>query len=254
MFFFDGIVQEGKLKTWLKREKVCINNIVQLFRNLGSNTEVRRKLPALVAATGHFVAKNVCGCDVRICVSECDVEMTHFAQKESSFAILSEDTDFVILQGARHFLSVTDLNLTTMTTLTYSREGLLEFLGLQPQQLFLFASLLGNDIIPLRELQNFHRRFPQAQNISDLVHSIAGYIKKMGFDTYGDEELRSIAKDVFQDENKADDLSTSIKTYLPLSTDVEEKNAVDDIHVSEMKLLFALKWHTYWTLTIITSW
>jgi flagellar biosynthesis GTPase FlhF len=149
VFFFDGMTQESQRDTWKERRQSRVDNVLKIFETLHNNSAVQPKLlegmlPSLVAATCSFVAKYVCGCDVHISVSDCDVEVAHSAWKEDCFAILSQDTDFVILQSARHFLTVQELNLEI-----YSREGLLKFLGLESQQLCLLASLLGNDTVPV---------------------------------------------------------------------------------------------------------
>jgi hypothetical protein len=246
VFFFDGtgMTQESKRGTWLSRKQQNIKKIVRIFTSLGNKTKVTSQnldgmLPPLVGAVGQFVAKYVCGCDVYASVSECDVEMAHFAQKEGCFAILSQDTDFVIHQGARYVLTVQELNLEKMTTLTYNREGLLKYLGLEPHQLFLLASLLGNDTIPVPKLENFHKRVTPTK--STLLPCVADYIKKWHFsESYDDEELRKIATDVFHDEKMAADLLTSIETYRPPSTEVEG-TAVDDVHVRERKPFLTLK-------------
>jgi hypothetical protein len=241
VFFFDGMTQESQRVTWQQRRKSRVDKVVKIFESLNNNSAVQAKylegmLPPLVAATGSFVAKYICGCDVHISVSDCDVEMAHFAWKEDCFAILSQDTDFVILQGARHFLTVQELNLETMTTYEYSREGLLKFLGLEPQQLCLLASLLGNNIVPVSKLQNFHNRLKQAQTGRELPCVVVDYIKKWNFGTSSDDEgLRKIAKDVFDDESMAHDLATSIQTYLSPSTEVQEGTTVADTKVSGRK-------------------
>jgi hypothetical protein len=213
----------------------------KIFENLDNNSAVQAKylegmLPPLVAATAYFIARYVCGCDVHISVSDCDVEMAHFAWKEHCFAILSQDTDFVILQGAHHFLTVQELNLETMTTLAYSREGLLKFLGLEPQQLFLLASLLGNNIVPVSKLTDFHNRLKKTYEGCELLHVVVKYIKKCNFGTSCDDEgLRAIAKDVFDDDSMARDLATSIQNYLTPSKEVQEGTTLADTKVSERK-------------------
>jgi hypothetical protein len=234
--------------------------VVKIFENLHNNSSVQAKyleegmLPSLVAATGSFVVKYICGCDVHISVSDCDVEMAHFAWKEDCFAILSQDTDFVILQGARHFLTVQELNLETMTTHAYSREGLLNFLGLEPQQLCLLASLLGNNIIPVSKLNNFHNRLKQAHTGCELLHVVVDYIKKWNFSTSSDDEgLRKIAKDVFDDDSMAHDLATSIQSYLSPSTEVQEGTTVADTKVSERKPVITLKFPMHCTSHLPSS-
>lgn len=233
VFFFDGMTPESHRVTRKERKERKVDKVVSIFENLNNNSAVEAEdlngmLPSLVAATASFVAKYVCGCDVHISVSDCDVEIANFARKEDCFAILSQDTDFVILQGARHFLTAKELNLETMTTHTYSREGLLKFLGLKPQQLFLLASLLGNDIIPYSTLRNFHERLKQDRKGCGLLH-VVDYIKKCNFGTCSDDEgLRKIAKDVFNDESKALELATSIQNYLSPSTEAQEGTTVAD--------------------------
>jgi hypothetical protein len=88
-----------------------------------------------------------------------------------------------------------------------------------------------------------------------LLPCVVDYIKKWHFSgSYDDEKLRKVARDVFHDENMAAHLSSSIRMYLPPSTEVEEGTAVDDVHVRERKPVLTLKLHIYWTLTIISSW
>ena len=247
VFFFDGATPESKRDTWKQRRQCKVNNMVKIFENLGNNLPVQEKhldgmLPSLVSATGPFVAKYVSGCDVHISVSDCDEEMACFAQKEDCFAILSQDTDFVILEGARHFLTVKELNLKTMTTHAYCREGLLNSLGLEPQQLCLLASLLGNCIVPVTKLKNFHNRLKRAQNGRELPNVVADYVKQWEFSTsYDDEELRKIANDVFGDDNMAHDLETSLQSYLSPSTETQEGTAVADMQVSERRPVITLK-------------
>jgi hypothetical protein len=251
MFFFDGVTPESKRDTWKQRRKWHVDKIVKIFENLDNNSAVQEKyvegmLPSVVAATCSFVAKYVCGCDVRVSVSDCDVEMARFAQKQDCFAILSQDTDFVILQGARHFLTVKELNLETMKTRTYSRDGLLKFLGLELQQLCLLASLLGNDVISVSKLQNFHERLKQAQKGRELLYVVADYVKKWNFSTSCDDDgLCEIAKDVFGDDRMASDLANSIQNYLPPSKEEQEGTTAGDTQVSDRKPVITLKFLMY---------
>ena len=260
VFFFDGgVTPESQRVTWIDRRECKVRNVVKIFQNLNNNSAVQAEhllgmLPSLVSATASCVAKYVCGCDVQISASDCDVEIAHFAWKEDCFAILSQDTDFVILQGARHLLTVQELNLETMTTYAYSREGLLKFLELEPQQLCLLASLLGNDIIPTTKLTKFHNRLKRAQKGCQLVRVVGDYVKKWNFSTSCDDEgLRKIAKDVFDDDSMALDLATSIKNYLSPSTEVQEGTTVTDEKVSERKPVIKLKFPVYCTRHLPSS-
>jgi hypothetical protein len=260
VFFFDGGTSELQRDTWKERRQRKLKKILEIFKNLDNNSPVQaehveRTLPSVVAATCSFVAKYECGCDVHVSVSDCDVEMADFAQKEDCFAILSQDTDFVILKGARHFLTVDKLNLETMTTRAYSREGLLKFLGVETQQLYLLASLLGNNIVPAAKLRNFHNRLGQNKKAHNLVRVVVDYIKKWNFSPSCDDEgLREIAKDVFGDDSMASDLANSIQNYLSPSSGGQEGATVADTQVSDRKPVITLKCPMYRTLSIILSW
>ena len=259
VFFFDGVTPESQRVTWKERRQRKVNNVVKILKKLDNKSAVQAKqlegmLPSVVAATASFVAKYICGCDVHVSVSDCDVEMADYAWKEDCFAILSQDTDFVIMQGARHFLTVQELNLEKMTTHAYSREGLLKFLGLEPQQLCLLASLLGNDIVPVSKLRKFHNRLKQAQKGRELLHVVVDYIKKWNFNPSCDDEgLRKIAKDVFHDDSMAQDLAASIQNYLSPSTEVQKGTTVADTNVSERKPVITLKCPMYCTRHLPSS-
>jgi hypothetical protein len=260
VFFFDGVTPESKRAIWKERRQCHNDKMVKVFEHLDNNSAVQAKvvegmLPSVVAATCSFVAKYVCGCDVHVSVTDCDVEMADFAQKEDCFAILSQDTDFVILKGARHFLTVKELNLETMTTFEYSREGLLKFLGLELQELYLLASLLGNNIVPVSKLRYFHGRLEQAQKGRELVRVVVNYIKKWNFSPSCDDDgLREIAKDVFGDDSMASDLANSIQNYLSPSSGGQEGATVADTQVSDRKPVITLKCPMYRPLSIILSW
>jgi hypothetical protein len=245
-FFFDGATSEPERDTWRLRRIHKVKKIVKIFENLDNNSPVQAEhvegmLPSVVAATCSFVAKYECKCDVHVSVSDCDVEMADFAQKKECFYILSHDTDFVILKGSRHFLTVDNLNLETMTTFEYSREGLLKLLELEPQQLCLLASLLGNNIIPFPKLQGFHKRLGRKRTALKLVRAVVDYIKKWKFNPSRDDEgLREIAKDVFGDVSMASDLANSIQNYLPLPSGGQEGATVADTQVSDRKPVIIL--------------
>lgn len=237
VFFFDGITQEEKRNVWLQRRKSQIDLAVELFAHLNKSDKskyfIRYLLPPIVGATGCFVAKFECRCNIRMSIYECDAEMADYAQQEGCFAILSRDTDFVLLEGACHYLSIEKLDMGNMTTVTYSREGLLNFLNINKQQLYLLASLLGNDIVRFHELRYFHRRFSQTGDIFEILPGVVEYIKNWHFTgSCRNEDLRDIAIDVFGNADKADDLSVSIRSYLPGSGEENGIAAVNDIQVS----------------------
>jgi hypothetical protein len=86
-------------------------------------------------------------------IRECDEEIAEYARSRQCFAILGQDTDYIIYEGAQYYLSVSKLNLSTMTTLNYNRWALARLLSIHPNQLPILASLIGNDIVPASDLK-----------------------------------------------------------------------------------------------------
>lgn len=86
-------------------------------------------------------------------IQECDYEIAEYARNHGSFAILGQDTDYIIYEGAQYYLSMKNLNLSTMTTLNYNRWALARNLGIEPDKLPILASLIGNDIVPFDDLK-----------------------------------------------------------------------------------------------------
>lgn len=75
--------------------------------------------------------------------------MVRYAREHRCFAILSRDTDFVILRGARYYLSLfyKHFNARDMSTLLFDRNAIAEGVGLHPEHLPLLASLIQNDYV-----------------------------------------------------------------------------------------------------------
>ncbi|XP_069696026.1 constitutive coactivator of peroxisome proliferator-activated receptor gamma-like isoform X1 [Periplaneta americana] len=234
IFYFDGVTCKDKLRTWILRRDYQMEQIGNLFCDLENKrkdlSEYSKSIQSpLIGATGQFAIKFECSCNVRLSVEECDWEIAEFARKEGCFAVLSGDSDFAILQGARYYFLVDDLDLATMTTSVFIRDDLLTALGLQSHQLFLLASLLGNDIISFEELKTFHTQFCSGKKKKRcLLPKVAQYVKKWEVQgDYSDKVLQEIALDVFQDEDRFKDLKASIRSYQPQqAADEEEKTSV----------------------------
>lgn len=79
---------------------------------------------------------------------ECDAEISKFALENDCLAILAQDSDFIIYEGAEYYWSMKNFDLDTMTTLNYDRIKLANSLRIPPQHLPLVASLMGNDVVP----------------------------------------------------------------------------------------------------------
>ncbi|KAG8312175.1 hypothetical protein J6590_028404 [Homalodisca vitripennis] len=88
-------------------------------------------------------------------LTECDEEIAEYARNNRVFAILGQDSDYVIMDtGNTLYLSIEHLNLRNMTTRLYDRWELARSLRLHPSQLPLLATFMGNDIITAQDLRN----------------------------------------------------------------------------------------------------
>lgn len=91
---------------------------------------------------------------VLISLNECDEEIAHYARTKKAFAILGQDTDFVILdKGEAWYLSMEKLRLDDMTTLLYDHKALAHYLKIHVTQLPVLATLMGNDIIDHKDIK-----------------------------------------------------------------------------------------------------
>ncbi|XP_014258778.1 constitutive coactivator of peroxisome proliferator-activated receptor gamma-like [Cimex lectularius] len=157
VIFIDGCLEPSKVDTWKLRRHEEVKNIQYIFDQLDINPY--RFPEDCKKSRVNMMVKLLTGPNIEAYYSteECDLEIARYAKLNNCFAILAQDTDFVIYEGARHYWSGKHLNLRRMTTKEYSRQNLARCLQLSTQDLPLLASLIGNDIISEKLLLPFHR-------------------------------------------------------------------------------------------------
>ncbi len=85
---------------------------------------------------------------------ECDHEVIRYAHKRQCFAILGQDSDFIIPNIESVVLLAKHFDLETMTTVLCDRQKFASIsLGLYIEELPLFATILGNDFVPWEEVK-----------------------------------------------------------------------------------------------------
>nr|CAD7392017.1 unnamed protein product [Timema cristinae] len=180
-------IQGGQLKEYVN---ICVS-FVKAFESVGARlvfyfdgATIERKRPTWIERR------------VRSSIRECDEEIAEYALRNRCFAILGQDTDYIIFEGAHYYLSIMRLDLRTMTTLNYNRWALARYLGIQPYQLPLLASLVGNDVVP-----------------ADDLRSVAGYVRTQPSGPAMFQALPAVAHTVFYDERRARQLESSIRSY-----------------------------------------
>ncbi|PSN48956.1 hypothetical protein C0J52_11365 [Blattella germanica] len=219
-----------KRPVWIQRRVKNLQDVYRIFDCLNKWKRVSYidqslfQLPAGLGGISRFMFKETCGCEVYTSIRECDEEIAEYARNKQCFAILGQDTDYVIYEGAQYYFSVKDLNLQAMTTINYNRWALARHLHIHPSQLPVFASLIGNDVVSPDDLKAFHvdichhpsgKRYNHNSRIryDILMSNVASFIRTLpcGEDVF--RILPGVARRVFCDERKHTLLSASIRSY-----------------------------------------
>ncbi|XP_049847031.1 constitutive coactivator of peroxisome proliferator-activated receptor gamma-like isoform X3 [Schistocerca gregaria] len=223
VFFFDGPALTGKRETLTERRRQDMEADRRFFHWLDNNhaqLDQHRnwmKKPIGLHYYARYIFQHFCGCEVYASVNECDEEIVNYVRRHSCLGILARDTDFMIHTGIHYYFAVDMIKFPTLFTIRYDSEKLAHSLRLSEAHLPLLASLMGNDIVPLRKLRHYHESISRrgmywykniALNIADDIRNIP-----MGDTIY--ILLRLICFELLHDPNMSDVLAESIWSYLP---------------------------------------
>lgn len=147
--------------------------------------------------------------EYRISVNEeCDLELAQYASNKNAMAVVSNDTDFLIYEGAWQ-LWWTDVDMNSwreLKTTEYIRKGLEDLCSLKRDQLPLFATLLGS---------HFTNNYKSIFNGFQRVRDVANYVRKVGSCTLSDFHIKRIQEYVYKGAHEsAHDIRSSIKSSL----------------------------------------
>lgn len=221
-FFVDGPHQSQKSDVWYGRQDgnyanemrihQCIesglnaNGIVSSLRDDSIGTvNLTRFLKDICERIGHFHTS---------VQNECDLELAQYAYQNCAMAVLGQDSDFLIFNGGWQYWSTDNLDLHTLTTICYSKPALCRDLGLSQDQLCLFATLAGNDLVSPDSLKEFHQsmrpHFKKFCYIADYVRGVPSLPRNLT-----KSNLEDIAWDCFGLGNveNVEKLQRSIQSY-----------------------------------------
>lgn len=169
VFFEDGPVVDGKLRTWIDRHSTKYKETYDLMQKIYSGQSLqdilaspkRNEISKVTTQTEMMeqVARNY-GKLIVTFTRECDSEIARYAYKnEKVLAILADDSDFLIYPGHWRYFSLRNLDPKTLNTYEYSRNALRSLLNLSDRELIILSTLNGNDIIDYKKVRdNFHIR------------------------------------------------------------------------------------------------
>lgn len=209
VFFSDLNIQEGKVDVWLNRRNEDFKTNVKLYDLISEGrtlSEIAAKQDTWKSLTSIFynlaeIAHSYGEFNFSI-QHECDLELAQYATVHKAMAVITNDTDFLIFEGKwklwfSHSIYLTDSN--QLRIVDYNKYALANIFGLAPDQLPMFATLMGNDFTSSHydELTNFCKtmgplkyRFQNIahfvrkewyghsknNNIDRIVHRVFGYV------------------------------------------------------------------------------
>ncbi|KAK7605281.1 hypothetical protein V9T40_007139 [Parthenolecanium corni] len=235
VFFIGGLTPEKKRSTWLRRRRANMHKMMNVSGMLKSgrsyNTipEEWDYIPPNMTNFVAFVLKHVLNCTVHFTVDECDEEIIQYVEENDCLAIFSLDTDFIVSNVDCYVLSAHDFDSSQMTTTLYDRNELCEYLNIEKEHLPLLAILAGNDYIHFETLREFHIEkcnFPSNYTshipYKTLFSSLADYINTLPsfHDTCSDELMETVCWDVFEDDEKKEEMKQAYNSYFPKSRSV----------------------------------
>ena len=205
VFVRDGVALRSKRDTWVRRiedtTKLFGEPVFQALRQ-GKYPQIRDKI-SLPKLHTDLVLRHDFGCEVVISSErfEADAEVVRLAKERGAFAILAQDSDYLLydLPDSVTYLSLKHFNLSTFETKAYCRQALARYLRISKDQLPLLAVMKGNDIISAETLQPFHNRllddnpFDRSQSRSHkLIHLMAGLIDRLQLPKSKEDILASV--------------------------------------------------------------
>ncbi|XP_024904805.1 constitutive coactivator of peroxisome proliferator-activated receptor gamma isoform X3 [Pteropus alecto] len=189
VFFFDGMVEQGKRAVWVRRRLKNNQEIARIFHYIKSHGEQPGRnmffLPSGLAIFTRFALKTL-GQETLCSLQEADYEVASYGLQHNCLGILGEDTDYLIYDTCPYF-SISELCLDSLDTVMLCREKLCESLELSLADLPLLACLLGNDTVPEGLFESFRFQclssYTSARKNSDkrgnVILAVADHISKV---------------------------------------------------------------------------
>ncbi|KAK7913382.1 hypothetical protein WMY93_013593 [Mugilogobius chulae] len=140
VFYFDGVVEEQKRLSWIKRRRRVNSDVRKIFTHIKTyGEEPGREFFVLPSGLATFTSFAL-----------------NYAREHNCMGILGQDTDFIIFDSAP-YLSFAKLKVGDLSTVLYDRRRLCHTLGLADFHLPLLACLLGNDVVSEERMQHIRK-------------------------------------------------------------------------------------------------
>lgn len=185
VFYCDGSIQMEKLKLWCDRRTNSFAVSEKILRAKVWTTDSPRlnlqyACKPLLVSLLKVIEQEEIGEVVITSKNECDAEMGKYAFENNAFAILSDDTDFLIFEGAFQLWECITLCLDDMKGFRFDRKALREKLSLTDvnNQMKILAAMGGNDRTK-KLISNYLRK-----NYNEVAVDVRSLESKSGKDLY----------------------------------------------------------------------
>lgn len=212
IFFSDLNAMPDKLDQWLQRRDESFKSKVQLYDLIRSG----RSVSAIISSIDKHQNLSSASIGMRLIAQkygefqytihdDCDLELARFAKENDAFAVVTNDSDFLIFEGKFKFWKASEFGFNRIqrdqiTATQYDRNCLGDLCGLEPHQRALFATLLGNGIIDSDTLFAFHKTLGPPRN---KVQTVAKYVIRIQGDKPTlNNEFKVIARNIFRSDSE----------------------------------------------------
>lgn len=149
-FFCDGQLTNSRIKEWIRRKNQEYDHSMHILKEIDSGVPIA-KLTMMHQRTCKKFASSLLQIaaqygEVIISTSfDCDAAVAQYAVRNEALAVVASDSDNFIFEGKWQYWSATSLDFEDMSIGQYGRLELYNHLGLNRNELKLFATLCGND-------------------------------------------------------------------------------------------------------------
>lgn len=182
VFFSDWILTKSKKETWIERENQEFERCVKFYAAIDQG----KTIPQIVAEINdkekemlELKPPNSMFYDMEIIAKkygefhysvnqENDLELAQYATKKDAFAVISNDSDFLIFDGRWNHFSPKNITGNSLRVFKRDRNGLRNRLHLTRKDMPLFATVLGNDFFPEKLFECIEDAANFARNKSSL--------------------------------------------------------------------------------------
>jgi hypothetical protein len=206
--FLNGALEKDRMEQWKLRETVSRNNMQIVMRRVGNGNlapgSSQWVAPAALRNVLRLALLQV-GITVRHSFEDHHKEVVSYSRENKFDGVLARDADYVFLKPPRYF-SANFFKMTfnkKLSTQEYDVDAVLKVLGLSPERLALYASLLGDHFLSKEDLKDFYKGLTgkkEKMSFKDLVAEVCNFVKVLP----SIDNLEVVAERVFvhDDESK----------------------------------------------------